>query len=109
MIGLTRQEKQAVLFLFVVAAFGLGINFCLKFVPPSKKIISFDENTFKLNLNKVCLEELLRCRGISRKLAKEIIDYRDANGNFVSLEGLKQVKGIGQYRYERLKQVFFLE
>ncbi len=109
MFNLTPEEKKVVLFLIGIALLGVGINFCLKINSPIKKFILADVNIAKINLNKACLEDLLESRALSKRLAEKIIEYRGSRGGFSDLEELKEIKGIGEYRYEKLKELFFLE
>jgi len=109
MFALTKEERQAVLFLISLNLVGLGINFVLKTNSPIKSIIPIDANFTKINLNRVSLEDLLSSPGITPKLAEKIITYRNSRGPFQNLEELKEIKGIGDYRYEKLKDLFFLE
>jgi len=61
------------------------------------------KNTNLINLNKATLEELLTLTGIGESKAKSIIEYRDTNGNFKDINELKNVSGIGDALFEKIK------
>ena len=56
-----------------------------------------------VNLNTASKDELVALPGIGPAKAQAIIDYRKTHGAFKSVEELKDVKGIGAKRYEKLK------
>lgn len=56
-----------------------------------------------VNLNTATKDELIALPGIGPAKAQAILDYRAQHGGFRSVEELKDVKGIGAKRYERLK------
>ncbi len=109
MVSLTRQEKLAALFLVSVILSGVGIDSAVKASSRVETILKTGARTAKLNINKVSLEELMASRCLTPKLAKSIIQHRNDHGLFGELEDLKDIKGIGDARYEKLKDIFFLE
>ena len=109
MFNLTREEQKVFLFLFTVALIGLGINFAVKINSRIERFIKIDNNFAKMEINKASLQDLSDAKYMSRLLAERIIEYRNTHGLFKNLEDLKEVKGIGDYRYEKLKDLFFVE
>lgn len=55
-----------------------------------------------ISLNTATKEDLMRLPQIGEKTAQRILDYREAQGGFHSLEELKNVEGIGDKTYERI-------
>ena len=56
-----------------------------------------------LNINKATKEELQTLQGIGESTADKIITYRKENGNFKQIEDIKNVPGIGDAKYENIK------
>ncbi len=56
-----------------------------------------------LNINKATEQELEDLPGIGPSLASKIIEYRNKNGKFSSVEDIKNVNGIGDSLYEKIK------
>lgn len=56
-----------------------------------------------VNINTATLEELMTLPHLGKTKAQAIIDYRKANGNFKSIEEIKNVKGIGDAFFENIK------
>jgi len=59
----------------------------------------------KINLNTAGTTELEKLPGIGPALAQRIIEYRNQNGPFMAPEDIKNVSGIGEKRYEQLKDL----
>ena len=69
-------------------------------------IIEDNENSSQsssLNINKATEQDLQTLPGIGPSLASRIIAYRDENGKFSTIEDIKNVNGIGNSKYENIK------
>lgn len=58
-----------------------------------------------ININTAAESELDSLPGIGPSRAKDIIKYRETNGGFKSIEEIKNIKGIGQSSFEKLKDL----
>lgn len=65
--------------------------------------ISKDEEG-KVNLNQATKEELMTLSGVGEKKAEKIIEYREENGSFKTIEDLKNVNGFGEKSFESLEK-----
>lgn len=57
----------------------------------------------KVNINTATQTELETLNGIGPSTASKIIEYRKQNGNFQSIEEIQNVSGIGDSKYESIK------
>lgn len=58
----------------------------------------------KININTADEGELQRLDGVGPVLAKRIIEYREAQGGFKNITDLLDVKGIGEAKYDAIKE-----
>ena len=57
----------------------------------------------RVNINTASVEELITIPGIGAKRAEDILRYREEHGKFSSVEDIKNVPGIGDGIYSRIK------
>ena len=57
----------------------------------------------KININKASQTALETIPGVGPSTALKIMDYREKNGKFSSIEDIKNVSGIGNTKYEKMK------
>jgi len=67
------------------------------------------ESSAKVNINQADLTELQTLSGIGAKRAQDIIDYREANGNFKTVDELSKISGIGPKSLEKLRDSISLD
>jgi competence protein ComEA len=58
----------------------------------------------KLGLGTATAEQLDELDGIGPTLSERIVEYRAENGGFGSIEELREVEGIGEKRFESLRE-----
>ena len=58
----------------------------------------------KVNINKANKEKLMTLAGVGESTALKIIEYRTQNGDYKSIEDLKKVAGIGDSKFNNLKE-----
>ena len=62
------------------------------------------EDSTKININTAGITEFVTLSGIGESRAKDIIEYRTQNGNFKSIEDIKNVSGIGEALFEKIRE-----
>jgi len=63
------------------------------------------ESSGKMNINSASASELDKLPGIGETYAQRIIEYREGHGGFKSIEEIKNVKGIGDATFEKMKDL----
>lgn len=62
-------------------------------------------NIEKININKATQTELETLPGVGPSTAEKIIAYRKQNGNFKNIEDIMNVNGIGESKYNKIKDL----
>ena len=73
----------------------------------SKKGNNITELT--ININTASKEELTLLPGIGPVYAERIIEYRKENGGFKNIDEITNVKGVGEKRFENLRDKIKIE
>lgn len=62
-----------------------------------------ENNETKININTASIEDLSTLPGIGSSKAQAIIKYRNDNGNFTKIEDIKNVSGLGDALFDKIK------
>lgn len=62
-----------------------------------------EEKETQVNINTANLEKLQTLPGIGESIAQKIIDYREQNGKFETIDDIKNVSGIGESKFNNIK------
>lgn len=109
MLNLTRQERQVILFLLIIAFIGIGVRYFFGARCGNQDFTILNEHLGKVNINTAEKSELMSLPGIGERIASRIIDYRNEHKGFSDLQELKEVKGITVSRFDKLKDSIFIE
>lgn len=96
---LTKQEKEEAKETYVTTESGISIE--NEQVPSTQKE--------KINLNTATQVQLETLPGIGPSTAIKIIDYRTENGKFSNIEDLKEVSGIGDTKFEKVRELVYVK
>jgi competence protein ComEA len=125
MLDLTREEKTVLVFVMACLVAGVGVDFLRKrygvleeaaiagpaaeLKKPGSTQAAPEGLPKKININTADINELMTLKGVGVKTAENIIEYRGRNGPFSSSEDLVRVKGIGEKKFEKIRDRIIAE
>lgn len=74
-----------------------------------KENTSLNSKEKNVNINKASVSELQSLPGIGASLAERIVEYRKQNGRFSSIEDIKNVNGIGDSKFENIRDLIVVK
>lgn len=68
-------------------------------------VIMQNEHTYNelININTASKEELQKLEGVGTSTAEKILNYRNEKGYFSSIEEIKNISGIGEAKFNKIK------
>lgn len=126
-LTLTKQERTVVIFLVVSLLIGNSVLFLKRrkgnfakdlvtserptldeLIEASDSLLREGKKYIKMDINSANPSELGLLPGVGPALARRIIEYRNKFGPFKTPEELMKVKGIGEIKYEGLKDCIII-
>jgi competence ComEA-like helix-hairpin-helix protein len=98
----------AVAFLFCVAAIPTILFFGPRATPDESTLQVTSQIRLRVDLNRASTGELSALPGIGPEMSQRIVEWRAGNGPFATIDGLRQVGGIGPVRLEQLRPFLFV-
>ena len=115
MFDLSKREKLIILILAAILLAGLFVTAYQK----SNSVIDVKIRAFdyaeegaaikKININEEDRDALTVLPGVGRSLAMRIVEYRNKNGPFASVEDIKKVSGIKDSLFNKIKDKITIE
>ena len=75
----------------------------------SRFCFSVEQIEGKVNINTATEAQIALLPGLGPKLATEVVNYRTNNGGFKTIEDIKKVSGVGDKKFEKIKDYVVLE
>ncbi len=97
-MNLSRMNAAVVLFLCLSLALAP-----MSLLAQTAKASSKATSTEKVNLNTATIDQLQTLPGVGPAVAKRILEHRTKVGKFNKIEEILNVKGIGEKRFQRMK------
>ena len=103
------KKLSAVMLLACLPLFSQPVLAADKAAPKQTTTTAVAKETGKLNINTATLAELTNLKGIGDKKAQAIVDYREKQGKFTSVDQLADVNGIGPATLEANRDMIIVK
>ena len=103
------KKLSAIMLLACLPLFSQPVLAADKATPKQTTTASVAKETGKLNINTATLAELTSLKGIGDKKAQAIVDYREKQGKFTSVDQLADVTGIGPATLEANRDMIIVK
>ena len=106
-LGFVRHQQPAIAFVLALCFVGMVFYFgSLAF--SNRGLLDIDqadrlEADFKIDINTADWPEIVILPGIGEKLARAIVQHREACGPFKDIESIQNVSGIGERKFEQIE------
>jgi competence ComEA-like helix-hairpin-helix protein len=108
MFAFTKQEAQVLLFVLAVSLAGSGAVFLSRTNSKVRAITVNWQDIGKVEVNSANQESLMSVPGIGKKIAQRVIERRKEKEGFKELADLKNIKGISEAKYEKIKGYLYV-
>ncbi|HHQ4453134.1 helix-hairpin-helix domain-containing protein [Aeromonas veronii] len=103
------KKLSAVMLLACLPLFSQPVLAVDKAAPKQTTTTAVAKESGKLNINTATLAELTSLKGIGDKKAQAIVDYREKQGKFTSVDQLADVNGIGPATLEANRDMIIVK
>jgi competence ComEA-like helix-hairpin-helix protein len=97
------REAIAILILAGVLVIGISIGVVRHSIRSEVELEAVSEAPMRIPLNKATADDLCRLPGIGAELAARIVAYRNEHGDFLHVDSLLNVEGIGETKLVEIK------
>ena len=104
MLIVSISERRTILALLIFGTLCLTFSFFQKTLSDIE-IIEIEEKRVLININTAAAGELERLPGIGPVFATKIVSHREEIGGYSSTEELKDIDGIGNKKFESIKDI----
>ncbi|SFM91378.1 comEA protein [Thermodesulforhabdus norvegica] len=103
------MKKYSIILLLAFTLLLYAVMPCAAQNQPTNQQTASEQVSAKININTADKADLEKLPGIGPALAERIIQYRQEHGPFKTIDELKNVKGIGDKKFEAIKDLITVE